>query len=214
VLTASCKPDAVAHSHLQKAVRILLALDVDQDKKDGSNPGADAWPWWERTYSQARLWPVPDGKDPDEAFALGVDLRDWISEGMPVGKLPPAGPVGPVEATAEEKAVEEEPENKGPARCWRVPRVSTLLDVNLPPEVTKRVSLDNLLKAFCEKRKQPGDYLLPCPRTESPFWWRYVKDCAGCPGHPLCLLGLVQSQIFQEALHAYRNMAGVKAAAL
>ena len=54
-------------------------------------------------------------------------------------------------------------------------------------------------------RKHPlGDpeCLLPCPCTKPPFWWRYRRDCKKCAGHPLCLLGLLQSPIFEEALHA------------
>ena len=83
VLSVSGKPDVSAHRCLRRSVRILLALDFDQDKADGGNPGASAWPWWERTYPQARLWPVPEGKDPGEAFERGVDLRDWAYAGMP-----------------------------------------------------------------------------------------------------------------------------------
>lgn len=44
---------------------------------------AQAWPWWAATYEQARLWPVPEGKDPGDAFALGVDLQSWILAGSP-----------------------------------------------------------------------------------------------------------------------------------
>jgi hypothetical protein len=82
VLTVSGKPDADAHSLLFRAARILVALDFDQDKGDGSNPAAAAWPWWASAYPQVRLWPVPDGKDPGEAFQRGVDLRAWIAAGM------------------------------------------------------------------------------------------------------------------------------------
>jgi hypothetical protein len=94
VLSVSGKPDAAAHGALSRAARILVALDFDQDKSDGSNPGAAAWPWWESAYPQARLWPVPDGKDPGEAFQRGVDLRAWVTEGMPLRRGSAGEPVG------------------------------------------------------------------------------------------------------------------------
>lgn len=83
VLSVRGKPDQAAHAVLARAARILVALDCDQDKPDGGNPGAAAWPWWEANYARARLWPVPAGKDPGEAFALGVNLREWIFAGLP-----------------------------------------------------------------------------------------------------------------------------------
>ena len=209
VLTVSGKPDVVAHRHLRKAVRILLALDFDQDKEDGSNPGAGAWPWWERTYDQAGLWPVPEGKDPGEAFALGVDLRAWVSAGMPVGKLPDAGSGDAFADGQVGKAGEidagDEVAASGRRRCWRAAPAASLADVRFPPEVARHVSVHYLLKEFRGRvgREKPGDFLIPCPITKSPFWWKSVKDCSGCPGHPLCLMGFVESQIFQEALHAH-----------
>ena len=83
VLSVRGKPDRAAHAALSRAARVLVALDCDEDKPGGGNPGAEAWPWWEATYPRARLWPVPVGKDPGEAFALGVDLREWIFAGLP-----------------------------------------------------------------------------------------------------------------------------------
>lgn len=88
VLTVAGRPDTTAHATLSRAARILVALDFDSrisaegcDKKP--MPAAQAWPWWASTYEQARLWPVPEGKDPGDAFALGVDLRAWIMAGAP-----------------------------------------------------------------------------------------------------------------------------------
>ncbi|MDE6735355.1 MAG: hypothetical protein K2J64_07830, partial [Desulfovibrio sp.] len=83
ILSVRVKPDVACHAALAKSARILVALDADEDKPDGSNPGAEAWPWWRQTYPQARLWPVPVGKDPGEAFALGVDLAEWIAAATP-----------------------------------------------------------------------------------------------------------------------------------
>lgn len=94
VLTVAGRPDTTAHAALSRAARILVALDFDSPAEAGETvqaegedkkpmPAAQAWPWWASTYEQARLWPVPEGKDPGDAFALGVDLRAWIQAGAP-----------------------------------------------------------------------------------------------------------------------------------
>ncbi len=106
ILTASGKPDAAAHADLSAAARILMVMDWDA-KPDGDIPTASNWRWWRDRYPQARLWPVPSGKDPGEAFALGIDIRDWISRGVPAScplaapepgqslpAQPKAGPMG------------------------------------------------------------------------------------------------------------------------
>lgn len=76
VLTNRGRPDATAHTALQSAASILVALDYD-------GPGADGWAWWRETYPQAKRWPVPAGKDPGDAFKQGEDLRAWILAGLP-----------------------------------------------------------------------------------------------------------------------------------
>lgn len=83
VLTNLGRPDAHAHAVLQQAMTILVALDYDA-------PGAKGWEWWRTTYPQARRWPVPAGKDPGDAFALGENLRAWVHAGLPPAlTLPP-----------------------------------------------------------------------------------------------------------------------------
>lgn len=95
VLTVSVHPDAVAHAVLAPSARILVALDFDAPREDGKPiPTAKAWPWWEATYPQARLWPVPQGKDPGDAFAQGVDLWTWVRAGMPLVAAPSTGASG------------------------------------------------------------------------------------------------------------------------
>lgn len=70
------KPDSRAAAALDGSICILNAMDYDA-------PGAKAGAWWEKTYHQAKRWPVPAGKDPGEATATGVDLRSWILAGLP-----------------------------------------------------------------------------------------------------------------------------------
>lgn len=70
------KPGASVYYHLKKALRILVSLDYD-------DAGQKAWQWWSKNFKNARLWPVPHGKDPGEAYEKGVDIREWISHGLP-----------------------------------------------------------------------------------------------------------------------------------
>lgn len=81
------KPDAEAHSLLEGAVRLLVALDYE----DSLN-GVAGLKWWMDTYPHARRWPTPEGKDPGEAYGLGVDIREWISEGLPAPSACPMPP--------------------------------------------------------------------------------------------------------------------------
>ncbi len=210
ILTVRVKPDQAAHAALSRAARILVALDVDEDKADGSNPGADAWPWWKETYPQAKLWPVPEGKDPGEAYSLGVDLAAWVYVGSPLHMSRAPLSAG---QKSEEKAVAEDVTNgavgtnqkergssgeAGDVQYWPLPDVQSFAEIDLSGF---KVTQAELLRAL---RKHPLDHpdcLIPCPRTTPSFWWRYRKDCRRCKGHPLCLVGLLQSQLFQEAAY-------------
>lgn len=64
---------------LRRCAVILVAMDYGDE--DGA--GADGWRLWQETFPQARRWPVPHGKDPGEAYALGLDLRAWVAAGLP-----------------------------------------------------------------------------------------------------------------------------------
>ena len=74
--SAAAKPGPVIFSALDHSMKILVSLDYDE-------AGEKAWAWWKKNLSQAKLWPVPKGKDPGEAFELGVDIREWIRAGLP-----------------------------------------------------------------------------------------------------------------------------------
>lgn len=77
--SASAKPGAGMYWHLKNAVRLLIALDTGEHNL----AGAKAAKWWLKEFPQARRWPVPQGKDPGEAFEKGVDIRTWIKAGLP-----------------------------------------------------------------------------------------------------------------------------------
>lgn len=61
---------------LARADCILVALDFD-------GAGAKGWPRWQASFSRAKRWPCPVGKDPGEAYAQGANLRAWIVAGLP-----------------------------------------------------------------------------------------------------------------------------------
>lgn len=107
------KPEKRAAAALGRSLCILNSMDYDL-------PGAKAGTWWEKTYPQTRRWPVPEGKDPGEAFAAGVDLRLWVLAGLP-----------PVFQVQEEPAAREE-KISGPDHADDQPggeyRVMTLTD--------------------------------------------------------------------------------------
>ncbi len=75
--SSSAKPhDTELLQILSDADCILVSLDHDQ-------AGHKALRWWRERYASAIYWPVPEGKDPGDAYAAGVDIREWILEGLP-----------------------------------------------------------------------------------------------------------------------------------
>ena len=74
--SAGAKPDPVLAAFLLAAPQILVALDSDE-------AGRKASQWWIRTFLKAKLWPVPWGKDPGEAFGRAPRLvMEWIELGL------------------------------------------------------------------------------------------------------------------------------------
>jgi len=74
--SAGAKPDAEACEVLRGALQILVSIDFDE-------PGAKAASWWKENFGRCDRWPVPRGKDPGEAYAMGTDLEQWIRAGLP-----------------------------------------------------------------------------------------------------------------------------------
>lgn len=87
--SAANRPDAEGFALLAASPFTLVSLDFD----DAGNKSA--WTWWAERLShklppdRLRVWPVPEGKDPCEAWGLGWNLRDWIAGGLPPYLLPP-----------------------------------------------------------------------------------------------------------------------------
>jgi DNA primase len=76
--SASYRPDAATWSKLQAAPRVLISLDFDE----AGNKAACRW--WETNLPPkiCKLWPVPEGKDPCDAWLAGWKLADWVQGGM------------------------------------------------------------------------------------------------------------------------------------
>jgi DNA primase len=75
---SSRKPDAAAWAALKQAPIILVALDNDK-------AGHQAARWWREQFPNAKICPIPKGKDPAEAHQAGVNIREWIQSYLPKG---------------------------------------------------------------------------------------------------------------------------------
>ena len=98
------KPDAATHALLARAARVAVALDFDE-------AGAVGALWWMEEYPTAVRWPVPEGKDPGDYFALGGDVRQWIRECLPLSSAvrrtePCGGSVADASSHAQKKPAE------------------------------------------------------------------------------------------------------------
>jgi DNA polymerase I len=74
--SAQNKPDALIMKQLVNSGLVLLALDNDRAGVESS------YDWWMKTVSNAKRWPVLNGKDPGESFQNGVNIRDWVKAGL------------------------------------------------------------------------------------------------------------------------------------
>jgi hypothetical protein len=103
VALGSCtaKPGRELQAALADCAVVLVALDADR-------AGAEAMRWWRDALPRSKRWPVPIGKDPGEAFAAGVDIRQWIEAGLPRGFVLGPSPRGLVTGRAAECGVKAE----------------------------------------------------------------------------------------------------------
>jgi hypothetical protein len=85
--SSTAKPGAELARALADCAVVLVALDSDR-------AGAEAMAWWREHLPRSRRWPVPQGKDPGEAYAAGVDIREWVLAGLPRGWFLGPSPIG------------------------------------------------------------------------------------------------------------------------
>jgi len=102
--SSSIKPDVRALESLKKATIILNALDYD-------DAGSKSRKWWDDKFPQHERWPVPDGKDPGEAFQTGKDIKDWINAGLPKAWTSGLSLLGQREGEAKKISVENKKTN-------------------------------------------------------------------------------------------------------
>ena len=205
-LTNVGKPDADAHRWLSPAKLILVALDFDTADAKGRRAGYQGWLWWRDHYGVAKRWPVPRGKDPGEAFSLGVDLSVWVQAAMPelgtLGKsnfdafasgkgantcaMPPSAPATPPAGNRQPK-----------------PSRDTSLDAAVYPDGFCYSTDD--LRAYYAGKSDDDELLMVCPLTNPVWGWRDRRFCRDCKGHPHCLTEfLLSPQMLapMEAAHA------------
>jgi len=77
--SASTRPDAATTARLKEAGCILNALDFDAAGKK------EAKGWWLENFTDQKYWPVPEAKDPGDAYKAGVNIREWVTAGLPEG---------------------------------------------------------------------------------------------------------------------------------
>ncbi len=70
------KPDAETYQKLKNCLQILISLDFDR-------AGIGGMKWWNEHFDNCDYWPTPKGKDPGEAYRMGIDLGQWIKTGLP-----------------------------------------------------------------------------------------------------------------------------------
>jgi hypothetical protein len=106
--SSSAKPDKKLMENLRKSALILLGLDYD-------DAGKKAMRWWKQEFHHTKIWPVPDGGDPGDAYQLGFNIRHWIQGGLPAGwriRGPTKPPVGPSILDNKNKADDEKPQDE------------------------------------------------------------------------------------------------------
>lgn len=76
----SARPDVHANKVLEKAPLIIGGLDFDSAGEQQSK-------WWDNRYKQHRRIASPgkEIKDPGDAYAAGVNIREWVVDSLPRG---------------------------------------------------------------------------------------------------------------------------------
>ena len=181
-LTNRGKPDAAAHKYLSAAPLILVALDLDPPGEDGQRPGHQGWTWWKKIFGQARRWPVPMGKDPGEAVALGIDLAEWVKSALP--KRPATQPPG----TAGGSTLQPSASEGGAAAAVEIPAA---------PESSKSCSHDLITFRYLliEHKWDSRNFFPVCYRDkEDGETVIFEKDCLNCPQQPQGLRRLLRKK--------------------
>lgn len=137
--SATTKPGAHLLDELRRCAVVLVALDSDR-------AGAEAIRWWKENLPASKRWPVPTGKDPGEAFAAGVDVREWVQAGLPRGWFLGPSSIGLVVGKRDECGLSE---TKATASGPKLPSGETDAPSGETPSASRRgpvVELGQLLR--------------------------------------------------------------------
>lgn len=76
--SAAFRPDSNTWADMQAAPLVLVSLDFDE----AGNKAACLWWKAHLPPGRYRLWPVPEGKDPCDAWKARWDLAEWTKSGL------------------------------------------------------------------------------------------------------------------------------------
>jgi hypothetical protein len=129
--SAKCKPCKHDHDELRGKDLILLSLDPDQDKEPGKQAGVDAADWWFGIYPAAQPWYVsgPAGVDIGKAIQSGLNLAEWVQNGIRYYNLALADDLFAPAAAAEEEGEGGAEEQGFPQAPEAVRRMAELMQL-------------------------------------------------------------------------------------
>jgi DNA primase len=177
--TLEGKPDAEAFTILKDALQILNALDYG-DQGGGKAAAERAIKWWAGQFGdRCDRWPVPQGKDPGEAYALGTPIGQWIEKGLPPvvtltarkSVAPPAERREPA-ASAENKEFARPTEHTPPllAELWTLLRANpSVVIINQPDRfaiLRNGKYVGGRINWLVTREKEVTDYIFAHPAAE------------------------------------------------
>ena len=67
--------------HLDQAPFVLVALDNDDPDERGIRAGDEGAAWWEKNLARSIRW-LPWKKDVNDMLRAGIDIREWVQDGI------------------------------------------------------------------------------------------------------------------------------------
>jgi len=170
--SVSARPDGEAAQVLRRAELILNALDFDERGYEHTVK------FWEKEFPNSIRWPVPPAygqegegkrlKDPGDAVAAGLDIRQWLLAGMPAyarraaeqhvrrirrdgppsSPAPTASPAAHAQPAPPRAASAPAPAQSSPLPSWMHPFTDAQLAECLGPMHADVLDLCGLLTAY------------------------------------------------------------------
>jgi hypothetical protein len=92
--------------HLEQAPFVLIALDNDEPDERGVRPGDEGAAWWEKNLSRRIRW-LPWKKDINDMLLVGINIREWVQDGIEFYKALDEAKSTPAPAWIEEESITE-----------------------------------------------------------------------------------------------------------